>query len=186
MTEDEVRDFTMRALFTHLGKPDSWRGEGKTAEFEFDRPGLRAQVAAERKLDYVLPGGKTLAHCSDVLISAEAGAGETRYISIEIKHTSAVTDQFKARSFDMRHLREQFGERIFGIMFFARAGQGISLEQARAISYAFDAFVGTDLLKTEPGHWWADLIEAVDRGCTRLANIGLQPTPPDGELGRRG
>jgi hypothetical protein len=172
MTEDDVRDLVMRSLFDRFGKPDSWRGEGKAAVFDFDKLGLVGQFAAERKLEYELPGGKFLAHCSDVLGTvriADPAASEQRFVSIEIKHTSAVTDQFKCRSFDMLHLKQQFGERIFGIMLFARAGQGIGFEQARAISYPFDNFVGVDLLSTAPEHWWREFLAAVEQGLKRPA-----------------
>jgi hypothetical protein len=172
MTEDDIRDRVMHALFEHFGTPGSWRGDGKTATFDFAAFGVNGECAAERKLDYKLPGGKVLSHCSDVLITTR---GEARpedgqgFVSIEIKHTSAVTDQFKCRSFDMYHMKQQFGGRVFGVMLFARAGHGIGLEQARAISYPFDIFVGVDTLSTPPQQWWQELMAAVERGLNRLA-----------------
>ena len=54
-------------------------------------------------------------------------------------------------------------------MLFARAGQGIGFDQARAISYPFDVFVGVDLLSIAPEKWWRDLLTAVEQGLKRPA-----------------
>lgn len=140
--------------------------------FDFASLGLAGQFAAEGKLEYELPGGKILAHCSDVLGTVRIEGpveSEERFISVEIKHTSAVTDQFKCRSFDMFHLKPQLGGRVFGIMLFARAGQGIGFDHARAISYPFDVFVGVDLRSTSPDQWWGGLLSAVEQGLQRTA-----------------
>ena len=78
--------------------------------------------------------------CSQVELIALSGE---RYVAIEIKFMSSVTDQFKARSYDMMHLKQEFSGRVSGIMVYVHApGSGISIERARLISYAFDHFFG--------------------------------------------
>jgi len=68
MAEEDVRNQLMLELFRRLGRPDSWVGDEKRAEFELDRPGLIGRVAAERNSEYKLQGGQVLSHRSDVLV----------------------------------------------------------------------------------------------------------------------
>ena len=165
MAEDDVRDELMRQLFDRFGKRDTWVGAGNTAEFKLDRPGLVGRVSAERDIKYTLPQGKVLAHCVDVLVEyryVNEPEITQRRITIKIKHTSAVTDQFKCRAFDMLHLKREHGDRLHGILFFARASSGIRLAHAKAISYPFDEFIGVELPKSEPTSWFTDVLGAVD------------------------
>lgn len=96
-------------------------------------------VEAEGTVTYRLPDGTMLGHASDILISRQ---GVEKQVSIELKYKSAVTDQFKCRSYDAAHMKEQHGEAILTIMVFARAGSGISIERARSICHPFDRFYG--------------------------------------------
>lgn len=162
MTENDIRDDLMRCLFQQFGAPGSWSGAGPSAEFQVETAsGVKARVRAEEKLQYSLPSDQVLSHGSDVLWTIDESSERPRYISIEIKHASAVTDQFKCRSYDMLHLKKQFGDDLYGIMLFARVGQGISLQRAKAICYSFDAFIGVDTLKTQQAEWWREVVEVV-------------------------
>ena len=96
-------------------------------------------VEAEGIVTYRLPDGTMLRHASDILISR---SGSGKQVSIELKYKSAVTDQFKCRSYDAAHIKEQHGGAILTIMVFARAGSGISIERARSICHPFDRFYG--------------------------------------------
>jgi hypothetical protein len=127
----------MLELFRRLGQPGTWTGEGKTSRFTLksDFPGFTCQ--AEQPLQYSLPQGSTLSHDSDILF---ANCITGRYISIEIKHRSAVTDQFKCRSYDMIHMKKQYDSRLLGIMVYVKADRGIGVRRAQTISYAFDHF----------------------------------------------
>jgi len=52
---------------------------------------IRDRCYAEKSLPYTLPSGYEMSHASDILIIDEA---RKKFVSIEIKHLSAVTDQF--------------------------------------------------------------------------------------------
>jgi len=146
--------------------PTRGAASGTTAAFDIIRTHVSGRCAAEGKLAYLLPSGKRITHASDILFDVRRSTAESRahrHISLEIKHTSAVTDQFKCRAFDMLHLKKEFGPALIGVLLFARAGQGIGFEQARAISYPFDAFVAVDLLTMEPASWWDEIVEIIER-----------------------
>lgn len=100
-------------------------------------PGL--QFAPEGVVDYQLPSGRLVSHKSDILVSA---SGSTKLVSIEVKYKSAVTDQFKARAYDARHMKREHGGSILTVLLFAKAGTGISVDRARDFSYEFDRFYG--------------------------------------------
>jgi len=140
-SESLMTNLLFKALFNHLGQPESIVGEGKSARFSLRRDLDTGSCQAEGSLEYTLPSGKTLSHKNDILISL---SGE-RYVAFEVKFLSSVTDQFKARSYDMMHLKQEFGGRVSGIMVYAHfPGKGIRIEQARLISYPFDHFFGFD------------------------------------------
>jgi hypothetical protein len=116
-------------------------------------------IQKEGKLDYLLPNGKVLSHRSDILLSK----GNTKFISIEIKNKSAVTDQFKCRSYDMFHLKRQLGENILGVMIYIKnKGNGISLEQAKYICYPFELFIGLKIEDLTYENIFVPLIDAVN------------------------
>lgn len=138
-TEDDIRDLLMQILYHRVGKEGSWKGSGKTASFDM-RDGFEGyKCFAERSLTYNLPMGIQIGHTSDILISNKE---KKKYISIEIKHRSAVTDQFKCRSYDMIHLKKSYGDNLLGIMVYVKSTTGISVEHAKSICYSFDHFFG--------------------------------------------
>lgn len=155
----------MKALYGRLGTRDSWRDDAQAASLAIDRPGVSGRCAVEKALEYHLPDGTRLPHKPDILLDYQrsgSSPGAREYISIEVKHMSAVTDQFKCRAFDMLHMKQAFDPQLHGILVFARAGVGIGFERARAISYAFDDFIGIDLLKADPHTVWQPALEKVD------------------------
>jgi hypothetical protein len=155
-TEDDVRDLIIKDLCNRFGEPQTWTGSGSGARFYFKRELGIVVCEAEKGLPYNLPNDHQLTHKSDILVTDDC----RRYISIELKHRSAVTDQFKCRSYDMLHLKKQYGDRLIGVLIYVRADTGIKLQQAEKISYPFDHFIGID----------ADAIEAPDT-WNRLACI---------------
>lgn len=165
MSEADIRDLLMQVLYRSFGAPGSWRSDGPSAKFRVERPNLLGECAVEGVLEYHLPDGTRLTHKSDILLEYQrsgSGPGVQNYVSIEIKHRSAVTDQFKCRSFDMLHMKNVFGARLHGIMVFARACQGIGLDRARAICYPFDEFVGIDLIEADPSNVWHELLDKLE------------------------
>lgn len=116
-------------------------------------------IQKEGKLDYSLPNGKVLSHKSDILLSKD----NTKFISIEIKNKSAVTDQFKCRSYDMLHQKRQFGENILGVMIYIKnQGHGISLEQAKYICYPFELFIGMKIEDLSYESIFVPLVDSVN------------------------
>lgn len=143
-TEDDVRDLLMKVLYGCVGVEGSWRGEGRFASFDITGRLGSARCRAEGALGYKLPGGDTLSHKADILITATGGSvGEagTRYVALEVKHLSAVTDAFKGRAYDMLHLKQTFGTQLLGILVYVRALNGLSFTQAEKICYPYDRFI---------------------------------------------
>lgn len=139
MKEDEIRDKVMHILFANLGEQKTWEGEGKFARFKLRSQFGGAECSAEHSINYKLPNGSTLSHKSDIFIAQES---LRRFVSLEIKHVSAVTDQFKCRSYDMTNMKATYGKRLLGIMLYVRTTKGISASQAQKICYPFDHFFG--------------------------------------------
>lgn len=106
--------------------------------FEFEVNGSRIELIKEGSQSYYLPGGVQLTHKSDILI---INHGNKKKSSIEIKFHSAVSDQFKARSYDMIHLKNTFGKDLHGVLIYFKSSMGISIDQAMKIAYPFDLFV---------------------------------------------
>jgi len=165
MAEADIRNLLMKALYERFGARDSWRDAGQGASFAIDWPGVSGSCAVEKVLEYRLPDGTRLPHKSDILFDYQR-SGPSRmareYLSIEVKHVSAVTDQFKCRAFDMLHMKQTFGLQLHGILVFARAGVGIGFERARAICYPFDDFIGIDLLKADTSTLWQPVLGKVE------------------------
>jgi hypothetical protein len=157
-TEDKIRDEVMKTLFYNLGEQGTWEGDGKSARFKLKSEFGNVECGAEKSLDYKLPDGGALSHASDILIT---DISKERYISIEIKHKSAVTDQFKCRSYDMIHMKNTYGSKLLGIMLFVKTTQGISIEQAEKICYPFDYFFGIPSSLRDIPTVWDKLISAI-------------------------
>mgnify|MGYP001112394027 CR=1 FL=1 len=163
-TEDEIRDLLMQVLFHKLGRDSSWMGSGKTASFDLRNEFEGYKCFAEQPLSYTLPKDIKINHASDILISNEE---KKKYINIEIKHRSAVTDQFKCRSYDIIHLKESYGDNLLGIMVYVKSTTGISVEHAKNICYPFDHFFDIPSESRHIPTAWDGLISVVE-GFLRL------------------
>ena len=141
-----VRDAVFHHLLHRLGREETLVGHGKEARFLLHERFGNCECRAEGKLTYELPSGRKLSHTNDILLECNS----TRFFGIECKFLSAVTDQFKCRSYDMLHLKKTFAEQLVGIMVYVHfRGNCLSLEQAREICYPFDHFFGFDIHKFE-------------------------------------
>lgn len=160
MTEDKVRDLLMQVLYDLIGEEGSWEGYGKGASFKLRGERGLYKCYAEKSLPYTLPSGYEMSHASDILIIDEA---RKKFVSIEIKHLSAVTDQFKCRSYDMSHMKSTYGDNLLGILVYVKEeAKGISPEHAKSICYPFDRFFA---VPSEFRHFrttWARLISAIE------------------------
>jgi len=150
-TEDYIRDFLMDILYRRIGLEGTWKGSGKTTSFNLKDEFKGFRCFAERSLPYTLPAGEIISHASDILISNNESG---KYISIEIKHRSSVTDQFKCRSYDIFHLKKSYGSNLLGIMVYVKTTTGIRVEHARSLCYFFDHFFGIPFeSKDAPVSW---------------------------------
>jgi len=136
-SESKVRDFLLQLFYYNLGEKGSWSAEEGTSAFIVDPKYGNLECISEGSLQYKLPSGYVMSHKSDILIDDKTGG---RHISIEIKHRSAVTDQFKCRAYDMLHLKQSH-PRLYGIMIYLRGPIGISPDHAKSICYPFDYFI---------------------------------------------
>ena len=138
-TEGELQALIMSMLKREFSTMRLTRNSARQDRFEM----TNGQVCLmEGALPYALTEGNKVSHKSDFLVFDPK---QGRYLSIELKYKSAVTDQFKCRAFDALHLKREYGDNIRTVMLYVRAGKGISLKQARAISYQFDHFIGTTI-----------------------------------------
>lgn len=145
-SEGLIRDRCFRELFNRLGQPETLSGTGKAARFELRELYGPGDCRVEGKLSYTLPSGEKIFHTNDILLSR----GSSQFFAIECKCLSAVSDQFKARVYDMLQTKRTLGEQVIGIMVYAHVpGCGIGLQTAKAFCYPFDHFVGFELRRPE-------------------------------------
>lgn len=166
-TENLIRDIVVKALAQRVGEPGTSRGDGKSARFTLKTSLGGGTCRAEGSLDYVLPGGLTLSHKWDVLIERPKGT----WLGLELKHLSAVTDQFKCRAYDMLHLKRTLGIRLLGIMVYLHVpgSNGISIDRARGICYPFDHFFGIETRDpTNLQTWLPQLVETLESSLIRV------------------
>jgi len=157
-TEEDIRNLLMSILYDRLGAQNTWSGDGKTASFDLKPEFPDFICEAEKPLQYRLPNNATLSHVSDILISRH---NIERYISIEIKHRSAVTDQFKCRSYDMHHLRLQYGKKLLGILVYVKADTGLGFDHAKDICYDFHHFFGIPSSSINTPAVWDAFFQAI-------------------------
>lgn len=112
------------------------------------------ELVPEGQLPYTLPGKHKLYHASDILAQLDDGK---RYVSIELKYRSAVTDQFKCRAFDALHMKKEYADRILCVMLFVKSNTGVSIRQAEKICYVFDRFFGIPVAEYEDSPVWDEL-----------------------------
>jgi hypothetical protein len=91
-SEGLVRDLIFKILAQPIGEPGTIRGEGNSASFTLKASLGGRTCRAEGSLDYTLPCGLPLSHKWDVLIERP----KERWLGLEVKRLSAVTDQFNA------------------------------------------------------------------------------------------
>ena len=124
-TEDKIRNEIMTTLYYNIGEKGTWKCEGTTACFNLKGKYGDIECCAEKSLNYKLPGESTLSHQNDILITDR---NKEQIVSIEIKHKSSVTGQFKCRSYDMINYKNTFDSKLLGIMIFVKSTQGIGIE----------------------------------------------------------
>lgn len=157
-SESKVRDFLLQILYYNLGEKETWRTTGTARGFEVNSKYGDFECISEGSLRYTLPPGNTISHKSDILIKDKK---EGHHVSIEIKHRSAVTDQFKCRSYDMLHLKQSL-PKIYGIMVYVKSGIGISPRHAKSICYPFDHFFSIPESEIYNPEKWKPLLSSIE------------------------
>jgi hypothetical protein len=104
---------------------------------------VQAIVAQKERSPTLWHSGDKVCHKNDILLRS----GTNEYFAIECKFLSPVSDQFKARAYDMLKLKREFGDKVIRIMvIYAHVpGCGIGLQEAELFCYPFDHFVGFEL-----------------------------------------
>lgn len=164
-SESKVRDFLLQILYYNLGEKDTWRTTQKAKGFKINSKYGDFECVSEGSLRYTLPPEGAISHKSDILIKDKR---DGHHISIEIKHRSAVTDQFKCRSYDILHLKQSY-PKLYGIMAYiksARAG-GISPRHAKSICYPFDYFFSILESEIHNPKKWEPLLSKIQEQLTR-------------------
>ena len=157
--EESLRELLVSVLYARVGEEGTMMGEGKTARFEIKKSLGGGTCKAEGSLDYVLPSGRTLSHKNDILISLPG----KRYLAIELKWVSNVTDQFKARAYDMLHLKQAMGNKLCSIMVYLKTGGGgLSTDLAKEISYPFDVFFALEHREPQNPAIWVPLLDRIE------------------------
>jgi len=157
-SESDIRDLIMWVLHYRLGRLGSWADSGQHPYFELGGELSGYRCLAEGRLSYLIAGTE-ISHATDILISSNE---KERHVSIEIKYRSAVTDQFKCRSYDMIHLKKEYGDKLFGVMVYVKSPEaGISVERAKAICYPFDYFFSVTASSINIASSWDDLVARI-------------------------
>lgn len=100
-TERLLRDLIMRALAERVADQGTQSSQRLTIKASFGG----GTCVVEGALEYSLPDGRKLSHKTDILLTVAQG----RRIAVELKFLSTVSDQFKARAYDMRHIKQTHG-----------------------------------------------------------------------------
>lgn len=162
--EDSLRAFLVSVLYARVGEPGTLTGEGNTARFEIKKSLGGGTCTASSGLDYALPSRRRLSHPSDILIAVPGG----KNLAIELQWATDLTDQLKARAYDMLHLKQAFGENLAAFLIYLRAGLGgLSAEQAREICYPFDQFIALEHQDPQNPVMWIPVLDKIEAEIMR-------------------
>jgi len=144
-SEDLITEKIMRYFFNIADNADSFSKENNKISFDFSINGRKFRCQTEKGLSYHLPNGDFITHNADIVITRNENLTDSyvlnpsgNFVSIEIKHKSAVTDAFKARAFDMMHLTKEHSL-CLGVMMYIREGN-ITIEKAKEYCYPYHKF----------------------------------------------
>src|SRR5205809_874863 len=158
-SEGPLRTFLMNQLYRQIGEPGTLSGSGQSMRFHLRAGGM---CEAEGSLAYELPDRTVLGYDSDILISLDTG----KRVAVELKFLSSVSDQFKARSFTVMHVKKKHGNNVYCVLAYVHMiGTGLSNQTAKSYCYPFDEFIGLDFKKPD------DLSTAILDIVARLETI---------------
>jgi hypothetical protein len=161
--EETLQGFLVSALYARVGEPGTMTGEGKNARFQIRKALGGGLCEAEGRLEYALPSGAHIRHKTDILFSLS----DERYVAVELKWVSNVSDQFKARAYDMLHLKKTLGPRLRGMMVYLHTGSsGLSADRAREFCYPFDEFIALEHQDPQNPIIWAPVLDRIEAEIT--------------------
>jgi len=109
-----ITEKIMKYFYSIADNSEAFSGSGKNIKFNFFISGIKYTCQTEKALEYRLPNNYMVLHNADIIIIRNENNADQyvlnpshKFVSIEIKHKSDVTDAFKSRSYDMMHLRKE-------------------------------------------------------------------------------
>lgn len=146
-SEQIITKRIMKYFYNIADNAESFIENGNEIRFDFSVSKTKFRCQTNKGLSYNLPNDCMEAHNADIVITRNEGIGDSyalnpsgRFVSIEIKHKSAVTDAFKSRAFDMIHLRQEY-PLCFGVMMYIRE-RNLTIEKAKEYCYPYQKFFG--------------------------------------------
>ena len=165
-SEGPLRNFLMNQLYRRIGEPGTLSGSGPSMQFHLRVGGI---CEAEASLAYELPDRTVVGYDTDILFSLDSG----KKVAVELNFLSCVSDQFKARSFTVMHVKKQHGNNVYCVLAYVHTtGTGLSTETAKSYCYPFDEFIGIDVKK--PDDLSASILNIVDRVETVLQKMHVR------------
>jgi hypothetical protein len=142
-SEGPLRNFLMNQLYRRIGEPGTLSGSGPSMQFHLRFGGI---CEAEASLAYELPDRTVVGYDADILFSLDSG----KKVAVELNFLSCVSDQFKARSFTVMHVKKQHGNNVYCVLAYVHMiGIGLSSETAKSYCYPFDEFIGIEFKKPD-------------------------------------
>src|SRR5262245_54086835 len=136
-SEGALRNFLMNQLYRRIGESGTLSGSGPSMRFHLQHGGT---CEAEVSLAYELPDRTIVGYDSDILFTLNTG----KRVAVELRFLSSVSDQFKACSFNVMHLKKQ-GNNVYCMLAYVHmSGTGLSTDAARSYCYPFDEFIGIE------------------------------------------
>ncbi len=162
-TEECVSKFAFELISEHLSKVWSAHKEEVENKLIFIASERVFVLHTEGGLEYPVAPECSLSHKSDMMLDVHtSGPLFTPVLNVEIKFRSSVTDAFKARAYDQIHLKKAYPFLVGILVYIKPRRGGISFEQAKNISYPFDAFVFINEGKVEEREEWDTLLKLFD------------------------
>ncbi len=157
--EESILEFLVSALFARVGEPKTLTGQGKLAHFEIKKNLGGGTCVASSSVEYALPSGHKLSHVSDILIARPGG----KNLVVELQWATDLSDQLKARAYDILHLKQALGKNLTAFLIYLRAGLGgLSAEQAREICYPFDQFIALEHQDPQNPAIWVPVLDRIE------------------------
>ena len=143
-SEVPLRNRLISELYRRIGETGTLSGAGRSMWFQLRADGGTCE--AEGSLAYELPDKTLLMYDSDILFTLNIG----KRVAVELEFLSSVSDQFKARSFNVMHVKKKHGSDVYCVLAYVHMrGIGISTDAAKSYCYPFDEFIGIDFKKPD-------------------------------------